>query len=117
MKNKKENAWYEEWDAFGVPVPQSNIDGKETVGTCFGFVLTVIMASMVLGYCGYLGQIVVLKTKPNISDITVYPQQSDQNAIDNKLDLDDFPFAFNAYSILKKNDIKTWKKLDNEELV
>jgi len=60
------------FDSFAGEMPKFNIEGKKRVGTCFGFILTLILIMLMTGYTLIRGYFFVRASRPSISSYTSY---------------------------------------------
>ena len=108
--DKKKNRWdiFDRIDLFGSEPPHFNLERKDSIGTPFGFICSVLLITIILAFgCAKTIQL-VNSDNPAISYFSeegFYTQESDQ------LDPKNFKFAVSVINV------RTKKVLDDKRLV
>jgi hypothetical protein len=58
---------FDRFDAFGSRLPQFNIEGTEKVGSLIGFILTILMSSLIFGFSLTRIKLFIVADRPDIS--------------------------------------------------
>ena len=62
---------YDRYDLFAQDIPRFHLEGYKKIGTIIGCILTLLLATIVIGYSCIRGRILMTGDRPNISSFTV----------------------------------------------
>ena len=88
MKVKDLSSFFDRYDVFASATPKFNIDGKEKIGTCVGFCLTLLLTSLMVSYGSVCSYFFFSGTRPNISS---YPIRNGRS-VNEKINLTEYNF-------------------------
>jgi len=79
---KKIGTIYDRFDLFSKTFPTFNLEGHSRFGTCVGFILSIVLITLVMAYSCIRGLVLVSGSRPNISSVNMRNERLGNELID-----------------------------------